>query len=95
MLSENFTIDDRKYNFDYKEQTNRTIIVISSQTWDEQGPETMTEFRELFAQRVSVSSTPSLPPIFFSKNQPDGNSSAVLIEELGLSRPAGNPFQRA
>ena len=83
MLSENLTINGREYNFDYKEQANRTIIVISSQSWDEQDAETMTRFRELLAQGVSVNSNPSLPRmIFVQKNQPDGNSTAIPIEEL-------------
>jgi hypothetical protein len=64
MVTEDLTIDDCEYNFDYKEQANRTIIVISSQICDEQDPRTMTEFRGLFAQRVPVSSSPSLPPMF-------------------------------
>jgi hypothetical protein len=67
VLSEDLTIDDREYNFDYKEQANRMIIVISSQTRDEHGLDTMTEFRGLFAQRVSVRGTLNLPPMFFSK----------------------------
>jgi hypothetical protein len=83
MLSEEFTISGREYNFDYKEQANRTIIVISSQNWDKQDDATMTRLRELLAQRVSVNSNPGLPRMLFvQKKQPDGISIAIPIDEL-------------
>ena len=85
MLSDDFTINGREYNFDYKEQTNRTIIVISSQSWDRQDDETITRLRELLALRVSVNSNPNLPRMLFvQKKQADGNSASVPIEELKM-----------
>jgi hypothetical protein len=83
MLSEEFTISGREYNFDYKEQANRTIIVISSQSWDRQDAEIIKRLRELLALTVSVNSNPSLPRMpFVQKNQSDGNSAAIPIQEL-------------
>ncbi len=85
MLSEDFTINGREYNFDYKEQANRTLIVISSQSWDRQDAEIVTRLRELLALRVSVNSNPNLPRMLFvQKKQPDGNSTAIPIEELKM-----------
>jgi hypothetical protein len=83
LLSENLTINGREYNLDYKEQANRTIIVISSQSWDEQDEETMTRFRESLARSLSVDSNPRLPRMLFvQKKQADGNSTTVPIDEL-------------
>jgi hypothetical protein len=83
LLSEEFTIHGREYNFDYKEQINRTVIVISSQSWDRQDAEMMKRLSDLLAQRVSVNSNPKIPRMLFvKKSQPDGNSTAVPIEEL-------------
>ena len=85
MLSDDFTINGREYNFDYKEQTNRTLIVISSQSWDRQDDETITRLRELLALRVLVNSNPNLPRMLFvQKKQVDGKSTSVPIEELKM-----------
>ena len=83
LLSEEFTINGREYNFDYKEQANRTIIVISSPSWDRQDAETIARLREMLAVSVSVNSNPNVPRMLFvQKSQPDGNSAAIPIEEL-------------
>jgi hypothetical protein len=83
MLSEDLTIDGREYNLDYKEQANRTIIVISSRDWDEQDLKTTTRLRELLAQKLSVDDNPKLPHMLFvHKKQVEGSPAAVPIEEL-------------
>jgi hypothetical protein len=83
LLSENLTINGREYNLDYKEQANRTLIVISSQDWDQHDMETMMRFRELLALRLSVDSNPRLPRMLFvQKKQADGNGTTVPIDEL-------------
>ena len=87
MLSDDFTINGREYNFDYREQhkAKRTIIVVSSQSWDRQDDETITRLRELLALRVSVNSNPNLPRMLFvQKKQADGKSTSVPIEELKM-----------
>ena len=83
LLSEELRINGREYNFDYKVQANRTIIVISSPSWDGQDAEMMTRLRELLALTVSVKSNPNVPRMLFvQRKEPSGSSTAIPIEEL-------------
>ena len=84
MMAENLEINGRPYNFDYKEQANRTVIAISSLTWDEQDRETITRLRKLLAQSLVVDPSERLPRmIFVQKKEPNGHLHSVSIEELG------------
>jgi hypothetical protein len=85
VLSENLTINGREYNLDYKEQqqANRTLVVISSQEWDQQDMEMVTKLREQLAQKLAVNSNPQLPRMLFvQKKQTDDTLLPVPIQEL-------------
>ena len=85
MLSENFMIDGREYNFDYKEQelAHRTLIVISSEFWDEQDMKMVERLRELLAVRLKVTNNPNLPRmVFVQTKKPDGTLVIVPIAEV-------------
>jgi hypothetical protein len=85
-MSEEAIIGDRKYNFEYKEQTSRTIIAISSaEISDDQDVDLVMRLHELLAlsQTVVVDSNPELSRMLFvQKVDPKGNAVSVPIEEL-------------
>jgi hypothetical protein len=83
LLSEQIAIEGRTYNLDYKEQGTRTIIAISSDTWDEQDADNIARLRELLAQDLVIKSNPRLEHmIFVHKNAPNGVLVSVPIGEL-------------
>ena len=83
MMSEDLEINGRQYNFDYKEQASRTLILISSATWDEQDRGAITRLRELLAVRLVVDPGERLPRMLFvQKKQPNGDLQSVPVEEL-------------
>jgi hypothetical protein len=85
-LSEQVTVDGRKYNFAYKEQTGRTIIAISptsSEPRSEEDEDTVMRLRQLLSQRLMIDSSPELPlMLFVHKSDPNGNAISVPMEEL-------------
>jgi hypothetical protein len=84
LLSEQVRVNDRKYNFDYKEQANRTIIAISSsEPWDWQDAQAVKRLGQLLSQRLLIDSNPKLPRMLFvHKRDPNGNAVSVPFEEL-------------
>jgi hypothetical protein len=86
-LSEQVTVNGRKYNFAYKEPTRRTIIAISpissSEPWTEEDEDAVVRLRQLLSQRLLIDSDPKLPlMLFVHKSDPNGNAISVPIEEL-------------
>jgi hypothetical protein len=77
-------INGREYNLDYKEQTNRTIIAISSsEMYDEQDENNIMKFSDLLSKRLRVDRNPKLPRMLFvQKIDQNGNGTSVPIEEL-------------
>jgi hypothetical protein len=84
LLSEQVVVNGRKYNFDYKEQPNRTIIAISSsEIWDERDADAIAKLSLLLSKRFQMSSNPKLHRMLFvQKIDPSGNVANVPIEEL-------------
>jgi hypothetical protein len=78
------TVNGREYNLDYKEQTNRTIIAISSsEMYDEQDENNIMTFSELLSKTLRVDRNPKLPRMLFvQKIDQNGNGASVPIEEL-------------
>jgi hypothetical protein len=82
-MSDDFEINGREYNLDYKEQSNRTIIVISSLTWDEQDVEFSNRLQSSLARSLVISTNERLPRMLFvQKREPNGVTASVPILEL-------------
>jgi hypothetical protein len=83
MNSENLTINDRKYCFEYQEQAARTIITINAEQWTEQDTGNIKKLGQLLGQRLRVHIDPNLPQrLFVQKIEPKENPVSVPIDEL-------------
>ncbi len=92
-MSENLEINGRRYNFDYKQQERRTVVVISSpwseESWNEEMPwddtdnEAIMRLRKSLEQTLAVTANEGVPRMLFvQQKEPDGELRSVPVEEL-------------
>ncbi len=81
---EHITINDRKYAFEYREETSRTLVTISSEEWTEQDTANVKRLGELLRQSVrGVWWDSNLPQrLFVQKTGIDEKPVSFPIEEL-------------
>lgn len=92
-MSESLEINGRRYNFGYKQQEYRTVIVISrpwseeslneEMSWDDHDEELIMRLRKSLAQSLVVGANDGLPRMLFIQQKgPDGELRSVPVEEL-------------
>jgi len=86
-------INGRRYNFDYKQQERRTVVVISSpwneetlyeeMSWDDADNEVVMRLSKSLEQSLAVTANEKPPRMLFvQQKEPDGELRSVPVEEL-------------
>jgi hypothetical protein len=95
-VSESLEINGRRYNFDYKQQEHRTLVVISTpwseeslhslneeMSWDDADNEVIMRLRKSLGQSLAVTANENPPRMLFvQQKEPDGELRSVPVEEL-------------